>query len=162
MWWRGEILAAMKMPFGKFRHWPLPNVPTDYLLWLEENIQLREPLRTAVRRELELREWDPEPCAVAKGVTLTIAPDDVPLTQDLVNAGYGSLALRLHPDRGGSNEGMKRLNALAEQLRSQLEANEVGAWPSRSIRSLRWGQVQRWRQDFQGGTKGEVTAWRWK
>jgi hypothetical protein len=36
---------------------------------------------------------------------------------EIVNAGYKLMATRLHPDKGGSEDGMRRLNAAREQLR---------------------------------------------
>ena len=43
----------MRMPFGKFRGWPVVELSDSYLAWLL-TIELREPLRAAVRHEAGL------------------------------------------------------------------------------------------------------------
>lgn len=48
----------MLMPFGKYRGVPLDDIRTSYLVWLVENVDLREPLAGAVRGELYARGID--------------------------------------------------------------------------------------------------------
>lgn len=43
------------------------------------------------------------------------------LATELVELGYRALAMRLHPDRGGSKEAMVRLNRIHEELKSIAE-----------------------------------------
>jgi hypothetical protein len=43
------------------------------------------------------------------------------LAAELVDLGYRALATRLHPDRGGSKDAMRRLNTVREQLKSVAE-----------------------------------------
>jgi hypothetical protein len=45
----------MKMPFGKYRDWPLAAVPLSYLAWLLEEATLTPQLRTAVAAEVRRR-----------------------------------------------------------------------------------------------------------
>ena len=42
----------IRMPFGRYRGRPIIDVPMDYLAWLAGNVELREPLRTAVLTRL--------------------------------------------------------------------------------------------------------------
>jgi hypothetical protein len=88
----------MKMPFGKFKGCPVHSLPEDYLSWLWENIELREPLRSAVADALEGQEphFLPEPSTV-KGI-------------------YRRLAMKWHPDHGGSTEAMQAINEFYELL----------------------------------------------
>jgi hypothetical protein len=39
------------------------------------------------------------------------------LAEELIDIGYRALATRLHPDKGGSKDAMRRLNRVAEELR---------------------------------------------
>ncbi len=93
------------LKFGKYKGWPLSEVPTDYLTWLA-----RESRSTAheVEQELELRGIPVAPAA----------PSDM-LTQ-IVTAGYRALAQHLHPDRGGDLHQMQALNAAVAHLREVL------------------------------------------
>jgi hypothetical protein len=90
------------MPFGKFKGRDLRHVPDDYLEWLHFEIDLREPLKSAVRRELAAREGlDYTPAATNGGRVKQI---------------YYELALKWHPDKGGSTEAMQAVNEFYERL----------------------------------------------
>lgn len=43
------------------------------------------------------------------------------LALELIDIGYKALATRLHPDRGGSKDAMRRLNRVREELKSVAE-----------------------------------------
>jgi uncharacterized protein (DUF3820 family) len=43
------------MPFGKFKDYPLAEIPDDYLEWLLSCEWLRDPLRSKVEQELDAR-----------------------------------------------------------------------------------------------------------
>lgn len=101
----------MKVPFGKFKGWEVEKVPRDYLTWLWETCDLREPLRSAVEDALSN---GGEEGALARS---DLPPELKPVVRELVSAGYRSLAQRYHPDRGGRHEDMTRLNQAAEWLR---------------------------------------------
>lgn len=47
-----------------------------------------------------------------------------PLTTRLIEERRKELALLFHPDRGGSNEGMQRINAAADALASALDRKD--------------------------------------
>jgi uncharacterized protein (DUF3820 family) len=48
-------MDGFTMPFGKYQHKPLAEVPSDYLRWLTRACRLRGSLRIAVAKELSLR-----------------------------------------------------------------------------------------------------------
>jgi hypothetical protein len=94
----------MLMPFGKHKGLEIDSLPDGYLLWLRENIELREPLRTHVLTEID-----------ARGLL-----DGTERTGDL-DAGrikkiFRELAFEFHPDRGGNVEIMKGINIFFERL----------------------------------------------
>lgn len=97
-----EKRRKMKMPFGKFKGRDLRQVPDDYLDWLFFDIALREPLRSAVRREISKREGvDYTPAATEAGHIKRV---------------YRELAFKYHPDHGGSTEAMQAVNEFYEKL----------------------------------------------
>lgn len=92
----------MRMPFGKYEGDRLCELPEDYIEWLLGWKGLREPLRSELKRELMFR-----------------APPAASM-MEIINAGYKTLAMKYHPDVGGTNEQMKTLNASVEALRRML------------------------------------------
>jgi preprotein translocase subunit Sec63 len=94
----------MKMPFGKYKGEWVEDLPESYLLWLIENVSLREPLRAAVWEALEGQ--GPE-------------PDFLPQPQT-VKSIYRRLSLKYHPDRGGSTEAQQALNEFYEALTEKI------------------------------------------
>ncbi len=101
------------MPFGQFKGLPLRLIPNRYLEWLASRPALRPPLRGAVFAELARRRVGAEVPGLAG------APDPE-VVDDLVTAGYRSLAQRHHPDAGGDGERMKAVNLAADWLRRRL------------------------------------------
>jgi hypothetical protein len=120
----------MRMPFGKHRGVDVRDLPDGYLNWLL-TIDLREPLLSAVTREWAFRFGDeeqefgdeeeyyapPPPQGEAK---LTYSPAEQPLLKEIVERGYRAVALKAHPDVGGSTDVMRKLNGLIAKLRSQF------------------------------------------
>lgn len=89
----------MIMPFGKFKGCYVSELPIPYLEWLTDNINLREPLRTAVFDALE------------------ISTDSIqPVEPNKVKRIYRDLALKYHPDRGGDTTAMQAINEFYERL----------------------------------------------
>jgi hypothetical protein len=109
------------MPFGKFRGARITEVPNDYLSWLHANLYLREPLRSAVELELDLRN---EARAFSRHKpgepAFTVSAADLPVLRQIIDSGYRAVARTSHPDTGGRAVDMVRLNAVVGSLRSQL------------------------------------------
>ena len=98
------------MPFGRFRGERLEDVPDAYVRWLLA-IELRDPLRTAVLAEAELR-----------GLVPHSAPQGAPrrdVAEQLVTAGLHALARRHHPDVGGNVRTMQDVTTVASWLRAR-------------------------------------------
>ena len=95
-----------KMPFGKYAGIYIHHLPDDYLDWLGGLGTLREPLASAVQRELAARR-DPA------------TPDSV-LARKVIDTGFRLLAKTAHPDAGGDLRQMQALNATVGWLRERL------------------------------------------
>ncbi len=97
------------MPFGRYRGWELEELPDSYLEWLMFEIVLREPLRSAVRREFAARSRRREYEATAIST----------LDTDRIREIYRDLAWQYHPDRiGGNGDVMKGINIFYERLQA--------------------------------------------
>src|SRR5262249_2822674 len=102
----------MRMPFGKFKGRAVDDLPREYLEWLA-SIDLREPLASAVEAALD----DAENSLPARSAEL---PAELrPVAQELISVGFRALALKLHPDHGGTHAEMTKLNAARDWLREQ-------------------------------------------
>lgn len=129
-------MAIIKLSFGKYKNKRLSKIPTDYLEWCRDKCDsLTDDVRRAVEEELAERtaaaaEEKAEP-ASGKGETpVARAPRVSPLGQTLVGEVrmmYRNLALKYHPDRGGSPEAMKALNEFHETLQDLLTRTFSGA-----------------------------------
>src|SRR4051794_30706095 len=102
----------MRMPFGKFKGYAVADLPADYLTWLWETCDLREPLRSAVQKALSSEDG-----ALARSSDLP--PELRPVVQEIVSVGYRLLAMKLHPDQGGDHQRMTRLNQARDWLREK-------------------------------------------
>jgi hypothetical protein len=109
------------MPFGRHRGVLLVDLPPDYLTWLL-GLELREPLRSAVAAEAERRQRNTH---TPQAPHMPRLPRDaVPLAEQIITAGYRSLAQKHHPDRGGETRSMQRLNAAMSWLRASIAQAE--------------------------------------
>jgi hypothetical protein len=125
------------MPFGKYEGWRIRDIPDDgYLAWLL-SIDLRPWLRNAVadecqrradeyERRREEREGRTPPPA---GPVIRFRAEELPLVKHAFDAGFKTLARKLHPDAGGDTREMQALNSLADSVRAQLAA--IGEMPPR-------------------------------
>lgn len=119
----------MTMPFGKHQGEDIADIPTGYLRWLRDNVDLFGELADAVEAELDSRLFS-RPDASRRGresagLTIPVSTSDIPLLREIIESGYKAAARVHHPDAGGSVEAMQRLNALARRLRSQLTGWEA-------------------------------------
>lgn len=89
----------------------LSALPDSYLDWLC-SIELRPMLRAAVDAEMT-RRFDPPAAAAALECTA--------MARRIVDTGYKCLAHEIHPDVGGTHEGMQRLNMAVASLRKALQ-----------------------------------------
>lgn len=83
------------------------DIPEDYLEWLLENVELRGRLYGAVVDALHRHE------------TFELMPEPEP---DTVRSIYRELAMKYHPDRGGSTTAMAALNEFYERLKSAISS----------------------------------------
>jgi hypothetical protein len=90
----------MVLEFGKYAGRDMSDVPEQFLRWLLEH---NSKIVAAVRAELEFRENQ--------------SYANLSMEERIVEAGYRTLSLKVHPDTGGSHEEMVELNATAEKLR---------------------------------------------
>jgi hypothetical protein len=110
----------MELPWGKYRGDDVEDVPTSYLVWLLENAEnLRPALREAICAEVAERlDLD-----VAARVVIVLEMVPAPLlktAEELIEAGKRVLALRRHPDVGGTHEGMLELQNAVAALRRYI------------------------------------------
>jgi hypothetical protein len=90
------------MPFGKYKGCEVADLPKPYLEWLYQNVELRGRLEAEIARAL----WGP---SYHDDTPAIIEPGKVKLI-------YRELALKWHPDRGGSTQAMAALNEFYEML----------------------------------------------
>ena len=108
----------MKMPFGMYRGVPLSELPEDYFEWLLSNIDLREPLKSAVLAESQRRNGRPQSTPHHRPA--------IPVLLEIIAAGGRSLARQYHPDLGGDPEKMKSINFGADFLEERIRAEAGG------------------------------------
>ena len=107
------------MPFGKHRGKPLSEIPYSYLCWLRRKPDLRDPLWSAVIREVNRR--DAERYTTPGPPLLPYIPASLRETaREICVAGYRTLALKSHPDHNGNHDDMVKLNRAIEILRRIL------------------------------------------
>jgi hypothetical protein len=109
----------MTLPFGKYRGQDIADVPLGYIAWLlEEGRDLKPDLRRALRGELADRlDLQPQPARRALP-----APAIADAVTEIIAAGYRAVALRAHPDRGGTHEAMIAATEARDWLKQQVSA----------------------------------------
>ena len=112
---------GLRMPFGKHKGTPIENLPLEYLDWIldwmdEEGLSHSKPrLFDALDEEFMRRKKGSPPEVSGTGLP-KLSPQAKALLPLFVKAGYHAMALKLHPDRGGTNEQMVALQQLKEAL----------------------------------------------
>jgi len=106
----------MRMTFGKHKGKELDEIPDSYLLWVLEKAESAPALlKAAIRRHLGIEDpfqaRPPPPPPPRSGPMVTA---------DMVARWYRTLAMKFHPDRGGSHEAMQALNAARDALMRDL------------------------------------------
>jgi len=101
--------VTVTVPFGKFRGWPLGELPDDYLGWLSGIA--RQPLRSHVVAEIERRE---------RGGLDALPAELRDAAAQIVSRGFRACARKVHPDLGGDTESMQEFNAARDALRTLL------------------------------------------
>lgn len=127
----------MQMPFGKHKGTEVDQLPSDYLLWLVSNIDMREQLKEAVIEALE----EVHSIIVTPDMFFDTATgkqgskpkfdnsyfnsfptylnpnnDMKELLKKIVDQGYKKVSLKLHPDHGGKKEDMQALTDVKDWL----------------------------------------------
>jgi hypothetical protein len=95
------------MKFGRHQGRPLDELPDDYLDWLT-SIELREPLKTHVQREVRRRR--------AIGAGGHMPPELRATATEIVARGYRALSRERHPDAGGTHDAMVQATAARDAL----------------------------------------------
>lgn len=117
-------IVSIRMPFGKHKGTPIVNLPTDYLDWLldwmdsEESGWMsnsRKRLFDELDEEYQRRKTGQRPTKVMK-TKFAIGDDARKMLPEFIKSGYRAMALKIHPDKGGTAEQMVALRELKEAL----------------------------------------------
>jgi len=113
------------MPFGKYKGMHFDAIPTSYFDWLLNQDWLSDQLRN------QIKTWNHSNSSDESGhsnhnyrnhsqtenpVTPKLTAEEMTDLQKIIKLGFKALALKYHPDTGGTNEEMKRLNSLIKKL----------------------------------------------
>lgn len=114
-----------RMPWGKHRGQRLADIPVSYLTWvLTETDHIEPVLRRAIRAEvadrLGLGGASPPPPPWRS--TALPAPPIAAAAVDIIVAGYRAVALRAHPDQGGTHDAMIAVTEARDWLRARVGA----------------------------------------
>ena len=115
---------AIRMPFGKHKGTPVTNLPVDYLDWVfgwmdSEESNWMSHSRTRLFDELDaeyLRRTTGERPSKAATKRFDLPAEGRRLLPEFIKEGYRAMALKHHPDKGGSNAAMIALKALKDAL----------------------------------------------
>jgi hypothetical protein len=111
---------SVRLRFGKYKGWPLADVPTGYLRWMLREVErLDYYTRRAAEEVLRARE-----CSRQPGEDDDDCDDPAPPQLDwrpVVKQWFARLSLRYHPDRGGSDAEMRVVTNAHDLLVELLE-----------------------------------------
>jgi hypothetical protein len=97
------------MPFGRHRGQRISEIPTSYLRWVLREVRDLDPdLRDAIEEVVR---------GAARGGGRRAEPTtDVAVPNTAVKCWYRALAMKYHPDRGGTHEAMLAVGEAYETL----------------------------------------------
>ena len=116
---------AIRMPFGKHKGTPVTNLPIDYLDWVlgwmdSEDSDWMSHSRTRLFDELDneylRRKTGQRPTTKAAAKRFDVSPESRRLLPEFIKEGYRAMALKHHPDKGGSDAAMIALKELKDAL----------------------------------------------
>jgi hypothetical protein len=130
------------MPFGKYQGKHFDEIPPSYFDWLLDQEWLSDRLRKEIEDYLNPDTWSYANSYANSSkqsshtnssnqsghssyntysqnpIKPTLTADETIDFQKILKLGIKALVLKYHPDTGGTNEDMKRLNNLIEKLRN--------------------------------------------
>lgn len=137
-------VGGSRMPFGKYKGTEVCDITDiDYLCWLLSNIDVKEPLKQEIIDHIEANGiiitddmlFDPKRGKLNNGTKpkfdnskfqssisyLNPDTDMKKLLVEFVDLGYKRMAMKYHPDKGGTKEDMQAINDLKDWLVKGLE-----------------------------------------
>jgi putative quorum-sensing-regulated virulence factor len=133
-----------RMPWGKFKGDFIADVPSSYIIWLLDNGKVSSD--TLLARELAVemtrrmqdfipgankdgsvgdpgvhddqRRYEPGPRPTPPSAPRAPQSYREEVALQVIESGYRAVAMKLHPDKGGSEQAMKELNSVRETLRT--------------------------------------------
>jgi Putative quorum-sensing-regulated virulence factor len=120
----------MQLPFGKYRGHFVSEVPTEYLRWVLAHMDINGTLRRSIEYEVRRRRpyfssrfFIPPVSPIDRDTDLRSFKEDYRLkVRTALKTAYREMALRYHPDRGGSHEAMLAVNDLYERFNALIDA----------------------------------------
>jgi hypothetical protein len=114
---------GMRMPFGKHRGKEIRELPDQYIQWILEQEWLRYPLKRQLEDELEGRMRNSRGSDQRQRPMFpVINPELVGMSEKIIDAGFRTLAKRLHPDVGGCHEQMVMAGRAKDALLSIISS----------------------------------------
>lgn len=134
------MYTRFTMPFGKHKGLHFDQIPETYFDWLLEQDWLSDRLREEIRdyfseggadrsysyfnnsnngTHYSSNQWGSSGHSQTQNpITPKLNKEEMSDFKKILNMGFRALAMKYHPDTGGTKEAMQRLNALVEKLRA--------------------------------------------
>ena len=111
----------MRMPFGKYQGQSVYDIPIDYIYWLKNNASLFGELEDIVDERIEKAEQEQYEEAQRENSQLVTA-----FEMGLLKTIYRRIAMKWHPDQGGSTQAMPAVNEFYDELRVAVQGPTMG------------------------------------